>query len=77
MRVTACEENLRISYPTLWRPARRRATQIASFPTTDQVGTVRRYLSQHLSGAADHSHRLWTLLTIEVWLRALPRWSAA
>lgn len=32
-------------------------------------------LREHQSGRADHSHRLWTLLTLEVWLRALPRWS--
>ncbi len=41
---------------------------------------LRRYVDQryvqevydaHLSGIADHSHRLWTLLTFEVWLRQL------
>lgn len=37
---------------------------------------VRSYVQEHLQVRADHSHRLWTLLTLEVWLRALPRWSA-
>lgn len=41
-----------------------------------QQTAVRRYLEQHLDRVADHSHRLWALLTLEVWLRALPRWSA-
>lgn len=41
-----------------------------------QEAAVRRCLEQHLARMADHSHRLWTLLTLEVWLRALPRWSA-
>jgi asparagine synthase (glutamine-hydrolysing) len=36
--------------------------------------TVSGYLSQHMAGQADHSHRLWTLLTLELWLRALPQW---
>ncbi len=37
---------------------------------------VRALYHAHLSGRADHSHRLWTLLTFEVWLRGLSRWSA-
>lgn len=32
---------------------------------------VRRLCQAYLSGRADHSHRLWTLLTFEVWLRNL------
>lgn len=32
---------------------------------------VRRLCEAHWSGMADHSHRLWTLLTFEVWLRNL------
>lgn len=36
-------------------------------------GYVRRLCEAHMSGRADHSHRLWTLLTFEVWLRQLPR----
>ena len=34
-------------------------------------GYVRRLYEAHCSGFADHSHRLWTLLTFEVWLRNL------
>ncbi|MBI4343006.1 MAG: asparagine synthase (glutamine-hydrolyzing) [Candidatus Omnitrophica bacterium] len=30
---------------------------------------VRRLWDAHVRGEADHSHRLWTLLTFEVWLR--------
>jgi asparagine synthase (glutamine-hydrolysing) len=37
-------------------------------------GYVRRLCETHMSGHADHSHRLWTLLTFEVWLRQLPLW---
>jgi len=37
---------------------------------------VGRLCAAHLSGRADHSHRLWTLLTFEVWLRQLPAWGA-
>ena len=32
---------------------------------------VRQLCHEHLSGRADHAHRLWTLLTFEVWLRQL------
>lgn len=32
---------------------------------------VRRILRAHVAGEADHSERLWTLLTFEVWLRNL------
>jgi len=35
---------------------------------------VGRLCAAHLSGRADYSHRLWTLLTFEVWLRQLPTW---
>ena len=37
---------------------------------------VRQLFLAHVSGRSDHSHRLWTLLTFEVWLRNLSRWSA-
>jgi asparagine synthase (glutamine-hydrolysing) len=30
-------------------------------------------LDEHARGAADHGHRLWALLTLEVWLRSLAR----
>jgi asparagine synthase (glutamine-hydrolysing) len=39
-------------------------------------GYVRQLCQEHLSGRSDHSHRLWTLLTFEAWLRQLPTWSA-
>ncbi len=32
---------------------------------------VRSDLDEHLSGAADHGHRLWLLLTLEVWMKSL------
>lgn len=32
---------------------------------------VRELCQVHMTGRADHSHRLWTLLTFEVWLRQL------
>ncbi len=35
---------------------------------------VRELCQAHLAGHADHSNRLWTLLTFEIWLRSLPRW---
>jgi asparagine synthase (glutamine-hydrolysing) len=34
-------------------------------------GAVKTLLDEHLSGAVDHGHRLWALLTLEVWLRSL------
>jgi len=34
-------------------------------------GYVRRLWQEHVAGRVDHSHRLWTLLTFEVWLRSL------
>jgi asparagine synthase (glutamine-hydrolysing) len=40
------------------------------------AGYVRRLCEEHVGGRADHSHRLWTLLTFEVWLRELPSWVA-
>ena len=30
----------------------------------------------HLTGVANHGHRLWTLLTLERWLQRLPEWRA-
>ena len=38
---------------------------------------VRRLVHEHVSGARDHSHRLWTLLTFEIWLRQWRGWQAA
>ncbi len=35
---------------------------------------VRRLCTAHNTGRSDHSTRLWTLLTFEVWLRQLPSW---
>lgn len=35
---------------------------------------VQALCEEHFSGKADHSHRLWTLLTFEVWLQALGSW---
>lgn len=35
---------------------------------------VRALYEAHLAGGTDHSARLWTLLTFEVWLRQLPQW---
>ncbi|MBI4596956.1 MAG: asparagine synthase (glutamine-hydrolyzing) [Candidatus Omnitrophica bacterium] len=34
---------------------------------------VRQLVQQHFAGRCDHSHRLWTLLTFEVWLQQLRR----
>jgi asparagine synthase (glutamine-hydrolysing) len=34
-------------------------------------GAVAALLDEHARGAADHGHRLWALLTLEIWLRAL------
>jgi asparagine synthase (glutamine-hydrolysing) len=31
--------------------------------------TVRTLFDEHVSGKADHGHQLWTLLTLELWLR--------
>lgn len=39
-------------------------------------GYVRQLLEDHLSHRADHSHRLWTLLTFEVWLHQMAGWRA-
>jgi asparagine synthase (glutamine-hydrolysing) len=33
---------------------------------------VRRLLAEHLSGKVDHGHRLWLLMTLQIWLRSLP-----
>jgi asparagine synthase (glutamine-hydrolysing) len=35
-----------------------------------RLETVRRYLDDHVRGAADHQHRLWALLMLELWHRA-------
>ncbi len=35
--------------------------------------TVDRLLAEHAEGKADHGHRLWSLLTLEIWLRSLSR----
>ena len=35
---------------------------------------VRRLVDEHLAGAANHGHRLWTLVTFERWLALLPTW---
>jgi asparagine synthase (glutamine-hydrolysing) len=35
---------------------------------------VRTLVNDHVSGAANHGHRLWTLLTFERWLGLLPSW---
>jgi asparagine synthase (glutamine-hydrolysing) len=36
-------------------------------------GYCERLLAEHFGGRADHGHRLWLLLTLEVWLRSLRR----
>jgi asparagine synthase (glutamine-hydrolysing) len=38
---------------------------------------VRRLVDEHLSGQRDHGHRLWTVLTFEVWLRQWRQWQAS
>jgi asparagine synthase (glutamine-hydrolysing) len=35
------------------------------------AGVAERLVREHISGRADHSHRLWALLTLEVWLQRL------
>lgn len=35
-----------------------------------EPATVRRYVSDHVGGLRDRSRELWTLLTLELWLRA-------
>jgi asparagine synthase (glutamine-hydrolysing) len=35
-----------------------------------RLDTVRRLWSEHLSGAADRGHALWTLLVLELWMRS-------
>lgn len=37
---------------------------------------VAKLVEDHLAGAANHGHRLWTLLTFERWLALLPTWRA-
>ena len=36
-----------------------------------QLPYLRRLIEEHLSGKRDHGHRLWMVLTFEVWLRLL------
>jgi asparagine synthase (glutamine-hydrolysing) len=38
---------------------------------------VRRLLREHFDGLADHGHRLWLLLTLQVWLRSMSARTAA
>jgi asparagine synthase (glutamine-hydrolysing) len=40
-------------------------------------GYVNRLCQAHMSGRADYSARLWTLLTFETWLRSLPHWAGS
>jgi asparagine synthase (glutamine-hydrolysing) len=44
---------------------------------TDYVrpDAVSRMLAAHMAGTANHEHELWALLTMEIWLRNLPRLS--
>ena len=35
-----------------------------------RLDIVRALWSEHLSGRADRSHALWTLLVLELWMRA-------
>ena len=37
---------------------------------------LRRLVDEHVSGRANHGHRLWTALTFERWLALLPSWRA-
>jgi hypothetical protein len=36
-----------------------------------QPPVVKRLYDEHVASRADHGMKLWTLLTIEVWLRSL------
>ena len=36
-----------------------------------RAAAVRELYAEHRSGAVDHGHRLWTVLTLERWLRTL------
>ncbi len=38
-----------------------------------QVEAVQRFVNEHLSCAADHGHRLWALINLEVWYRMFIR----
>jgi asparagine synthase (glutamine-hydrolysing) len=33
--------------------------------------TVNRWVSEHLQGSANHSHRLWALMVFELWHRQM------
>jgi asparagine synthase (glutamine-hydrolysing) len=37
---------------------------------------TRQFLSEHMSGVADHSRVLWTALMLELWARESPAWTA-
>ncbi len=34
-----------------------------------RVETLRQLFAEHAAGRADRGHQLWTLLTLELWLR--------
>jgi hypothetical protein len=38
-----------------------------------RADVVARMLNAHMQRTADHEHELWALLTLEIWLRTLPR----
>lgn len=38
-------------------------------------GYVRRLAHEHQDAKRDHGHRLWAVITFEVWLRLLPQWA--
>jgi asparagine synthase (glutamine-hydrolysing) len=44
--------------------------RIAAYVRPDVVA---RMLSAHMAGTANHEHEFWALLTLELWLRMLPR----
>jgi asparagine synthase (glutamine-hydrolysing) len=48
--------------------------RIAEYVRPDVVA---RMLAAHMAGTANHEHELWALLTLELWLRMLPRMSRA
>ena len=54
-----------------WRPALETGLLGTDSPLWDwlEPDPVRQLARAHLSGAADHGHRLWSLLTLDRWLR--------
>jgi len=36
---------------------------------------IRQMVQEHMKGTRDHGQRLWTILTLEVWLRLLRQWN--